>query len=1179
MKDEDETHSVYEIFRDLAQLGMRATLYLRIDHELREKRGTIRRLTPNGVLIQDLNESTFVSADSLANFTLEEIAATGTSGIAVAKDTNVQEPAAEPPAESGGFIADDAERVNDEPDDRQFEIFFTPLQLSLLAPDFAISELSSDDHAELIRWKNRYEYAVKVREMERAIDDVGPIGRLAERLRHSELYFLAGSIAVMAKAYELAEPQLLNAVALGSARASAAMTWLATEKGDLAKAYEMGCRAVTIDCSAFGTQEESLLVLGRLLARLSDKDALGLSDALAASVGTESEALGNTLIAFALKHVDVGAANAALAGQIAQAKRLAPAARTFQSLPAISSAFSQKQRAVVSPEITFQRIEEFGRITAAYPDKTCGFLTNEVTAETFFFSFSFIVDPELREAVNSGLTGHKVYFTVRSIVKTLKAKYDQAHSIRLRPNQDGLPLRGQGASRQRDSARPAAPRVPMPRVEGPYSEAKKAEHAGKLEQAEKLLRETIEQRGSYRQSAIKDLAMLLGRKNKPIEGIELLNRHRKEFDVTRSVDNLKATLLIKANRYDEAANLYVELYNSAATGARERVGAAKQAGVCFTLNLDFASALKYLEIAKELAPDDATNNDLIAKVRAAQTVGALSVDDRRHLQALAGLAVTSVLSSFANFFIQMSDYKGADERSIARGFFDASDFQKIDRQLRAVRGRQSRMKGQLYQTLAAMSAKAPLEAGDVSIQEALRSCFFFMGEAAINDNLAADSVRCFLSEAAHLATRVDQAGDIARYLMNTYLSAPLSTEELTRAGEFGSVHIPVQEFMRYFEEDQKGWELLLEDFPYYAAVAGHAARIIETEGRRNPNLRPQFPNHTKVDLLRGREDERIQAELTVLRPLSTRPFSGDGLRQISEILNDCSTKTRFKLDRAVLFQLSKLIGEGAKYWVEQDYIEREASYGQVTGGLKDVSNTIKKEPTRLTIETALPIVDRLLGIIVDDFDNFRARATAALKVSNLLKDDYYVPDRDNVITLSLEFTSDRGSTPIEGISLTVTSDDESLQQVEACHSPELLRGGGRREIQVKIKPSPAQLAEQAFTLQVAAKYHNRAANKIEQESFSLPIAIGAPDAFEEIGNPYAAYSGGRIVSDPKMLFGRHDLLERINLQVTSGPVGQCFVLYGQKRSGKSSVLYRLRELLAKPQLGVLLTRNNGRLSS
>ena len=233
--------------------------------------------------------------------------------------------------------------------------------------------------------------------------------------------------------------------------------------------------------------------------------------------------------------------------------------------------------------------------------------------------------------------------------------------------------------------------------------------------------------------------MLLGRKNRPLEGIKLLDDHREEFDLKRSADNLKATLLIKANKYKEAASLYVTLYDFSSPGTRESIAPAKQAGVCFTLILEFVKALKYLEIARALSPDDVTVNDLIAKVRNAQAVGTLSADDTRQLQELADFAVTSGLSSFANFFMQISDFKGADERSIARGLFDASDFQKIDRQLRAIRGRQPRMKGQLYQTLAAMHAKAPLEAGDLSIQEALRSCFFFMGEAALNDNLAAIS--------------------------------------------------------------------------------------------------------------------------------------------------------------------------------------------------------------------------------------------------------------------------------------------------------------------------------------------------------------------------------------------------------------------------------------------------------
>jgi hypothetical protein len=53
-----------------------------------------------------------------------------------------------------------------------------------------------------------------------------------------------------------------------------------------------------------------------------------------------------------------------------------------------------------------------------------------------------------------------------------------------------------------------------------------------------------------------------------------------------------------------------------------------------------------------------------------------------------------------------------------------------------------------------------------------------------------------------------------------------------------------------------------------------------------------------------------------------------------------------------------------------------------------------------------------------------------------------------------------------------------------------------------------------------------------------------------------------------MFFGRRELLERIHSEVTSGPLGQCFVLYGQKRSGKSSVLRQLAKRLHPPNLAI-----------
>jgi hypothetical protein len=65
-------------------------------------------------------------------------------------------------------------------------------------------------------------------------------------------------------------------------------------------------------------------------------------------------------------------------------------------------------------------------------------------------------------------------------------------------------------------------------------------------------------------------------------------------------------------------------------------------------------------------------------------------------------------------------------------------------------------------------------------------------------------------------------------------------------------------------------------------------------------------------------------------------------------------------------------------------------------------------------------------------------------------------------------------------------------------------------------------------------------------------------AFHAIRNPYKAYAGGTTVADPRMFFGRAPLLEQILDDLRVGPAGQGLAIYGQKRSGKTSLVEQIR---------------------
>ena len=796
--------STYSLFRETAAVGARVSLYIRADGGLTQKIGVVRRLLDDGVLLEGSGQITFLSGSTIETFSV----------YLSDRPEDRPEPSSPAPAQS------ELERA--------FEIFSRDprVAVKLPLPDFSIPDLSLDDQSEVVRWKNRYEYSVKINELTRVTEIVPPMERLADRLRNSAIYLAAGTIAATAGYFDIARPPLLTALTLGSAQASAALAHLAIHSKDFDAALEFVCRGTAIANDTFGDCEASLMFIGRLLANAASKDIPGLESVVVSLAAPPHIQLSHLILAFALNDGHPNAAAAVAAGNLQEGRRLAASANIFKPLSALTYSPLRGPRETTAVSKS-KIVEEYGQILSVFAERSFGFIKNDVTAEVLHFFLGSTADGALLNELEDGIVGQKVAFVVTPGPKQIGAKYHNARSVRLREQRTAVrvprsPYSGTHhltvPDRTMGGRAPLNKRLALlPKGEGPYAKAKRLEQMDDLAAAEAAYKDEIAKKGSYRQSAIKDLAMLLSRLERPDEAVRLLKSHWEELEPKRPVENLKASFLMKASRHAEAAEIFVSLHKSAEPSSRDSLTAARQAAYCYYVSRDFDAALKYLQITSSSYPPDASTVKLINSVKEARALGTASEADAARLQELAGLASITGLSAFAIFFIDKSDFKGADERSITRGFFGQRDFQLIERQMRSVRGRQPRMRGQLLQTLAAMYKKTPLEAGDRSIQDILRSCFLFMGEAAINDKLADDSVRCFFVEAAHLAARSDQVTDVARYLLSTYLSTALSADELSNMA--GDKPIPIQEVIRLFEGDTVGWLAFVRDFPYYVAFA------------------------------------------------------------------------------------------------------------------------------------------------------------------------------------------------------------------------------------------------------------------------------------------------------------------------------------------------------------------------
>jgi hypothetical protein len=454
-------------------------------------------------------------------------------------------------------------------------------------------------------------------------------------------------------------------------------------------------------------------------------------------------------------------------------------------------------------------------------------------------------------------------------------------------------------------------------------------------------------------------------------------------------------------------------------------------------------------------------------------------------------------------------------------------------------------------------------AGNRNGHEFLRRYFTFMGEAAIYDGLHRDVARCHLAEAMCYANE-DTIETPLVLLVATYLRTVPSASDL-------SSDMRMQDILPQFENDSKNWNRFAGDFPYYSYLSVVATKRLDGDLRRNRGgLRNFLQPASELERARNKEAARIRKEVTQLRALQSSPYGASILQDHVTPLSELAVGTRFEKDGQRLKTMSSLFAEASSYWQEQDFVEKESKRGRLDSGLSGLIKDIAESPTKLSAEALQPLAKRLLDKANEVFEDFQRSAKPEVTLDNVLGDDYSILGDDGSLPVSLVLTSKSGSAPVEGVEI-VISPEGGLVSLAPAYFPEVLRGGQSREIRILLKPTASQVSDGAFTLAATVRYRTRQGDIGETPKQTIPIRLGAPGDFVPIINPYQSYSGGTVVDNPDMFFGRALLLDRIQQQVSSGPVGQCFVLYGQKRSGKSSVLRQLERRINFPTLTVPIT--------
>ena len=182
---------------------------------------------------------------------------------------------------------------------------------------------------------------------------------------------------------------------------------------------------------------------------------------------------------------------------------------------------------------------------------------------------------------------------------------------------------------------------------------------------------------------------------------------------------------------------------------------------------------------------------------------------------------------------------------------------------------------------------------------------------------------------------------------------------------------------------------------------------------------------------------------------------------------------------------------------------------------------------------------------------------------------FYIGD-DQTFLLTMMVELPAGDAPVESVQL-LLKDAPGLRTYGQTGFLQTLRPGETRELVQRLKVSDLVLGMGEATMSLGLRFRCANGQIAESPARTMVAVLEPARGFVSVANPYSRYSGGTPVEEQKMFFGRQELLDRIYSELTSGPLGQCFVLYGQKRSGKSSVLRQLAKRLGAPNLAVHLS--------
>jgi len=319
-------------------------------------------------------------------------------------------------------------------------------------------------------------------------------------------------------------------------------------------------------------------------------------------------------------------------------------------------------------------------------------------------------------------------------------------------------------------------------------------------------------------------------------------------------------------------------------------------------------------------------------------------------------------------------------------------------------------------------------------------------------------------------------------------------------------------------------------------------------------------------------ENELSEQLSLLRNFElSEIWLSSGIDRINKVV----PQVLFDSDKDYLIDLQKLLDLCISLCKADSFDEKRNKCDDIEQKAKSFIGKIEKNPTKLSIEEIYPIINSLLLALKRYQDELNQKSKPELIITSAIA-SYHLKENGQIeLQVKIENTAEGHAEQVEFL---IDSDSDSYELMnQQAVAYGTIRGQDKETQIIALRLNPKAIAAKAFTLKACAKFRTRQGESVETPLQEIPIQLGDAKDFVEIKpNPYAQWVRGKKVVDKAMFFGREEFIKRAYSAICNNY--RSYVIYGQYRSGKSSILHHLeQELKSNPQILVAEIGELGRM--